>query len=508
MRRLLGTLVVLSIGASALAAPNITNATQKGSLLIFPDIRIDERWNTVVRIQNDGSLDVDLKCFWMDGNKNRLDFGLPITRNQPVWFDARTGNGTSQINPFPQSPATGFDNPFLLGPIPPVQLTTGGALITGANGSFSVAPFGPTPVVSSPDGTTVVLQGTLTSSPVGPPDDDIFTTLTLSVTIGGVTHNVSQPINVFLGDGTGFIHAGVNADPGTEVVFDLPDGRRIGFTLEGAFATIFPFENHTEPVDVFARVRILNPEGGDTAAPMGKGLLACWAVDGGGTQQIKWNHFSGTATLHHPQRGAYEYNAYAFFAPSGIDLTPIGPAGTLNLNGVEYDSCPLYQIGQFTPPGHRLGETSLTFLQNRLALAGCTLDFRQDWLPGWTKLQFDVWNEDEIKFTGAFECADSWHETLFDDDVDSTADNFDPDVLGSFAARYRIQPIKSTQCEAPGRVTQAAGVLAVQSTDLQECTEGCFGPGVALGTTLAAAGKFTGTIRWDPAQPVPEGGIR
>ena len=54
-------------------------------------------------------------CYWMDGNKNRVDFIIPVTRNQAVWFDARTGHGTSQVNPLPARSANGFDNPFLPG---------------------------------------------------------------------------------------------------------------------------------------------------------------------------------------------------------------------------------------------------------------------------------------------------------------------------------------------------------------------------------------------------------
>ena len=108
--------VTLAVACVASAAPNVTNATQKGSLLIWSDIRVDNAWNTLVRIQNDGSLDVDVICYWMDGNKNRVDFIFTITRNQPVWFDARTGQGTYRVNPFPSGPANGFDNPFLVGP--------------------------------------------------------------------------------------------------------------------------------------------------------------------------------------------------------------------------------------------------------------------------------------------------------------------------------------------------------------------------------------------------------
>jgi hypothetical protein len=384
-RHIVVAALVLVLGASSVAsaAPNVTNVTQKGSLLIWPGIAAVGDSNTLVRLQNDGSLDVDVKCYWMDGNKNRVDFIIPVTRNQPVWFDARTGAGTYQINKFPSGPANGFDNPFL----PP----------------FTVP--GPGPV-----------------------------------------------------------------------------------------------------------------------APLGFGLLACWAVDNGAQNQVKWNHLSGTATIYTP-RWAVEYNAYAFFVPTGLDLEPIGVAGTLNLNGVEYDSCPLYQIGQFSPEG-ATAPAAPTVAVNTLVVAGCTLDLRQDWSPVFTKLQFDVWNEDEVKFTGAYECADSWHLTNFREEphfliggplsaslegVDAAAQNFSAAIIGTYAARYRVQGVKSTQCEKPATTgatdtyrpaitTQAVGVIGLQVTELVTDDTGA--------TTLASAGKFTGKVSWDPAGVVPEGGIR
>jgi hypothetical protein len=71
MRRVLTCLLVLTRATPALAAPNVTNATQKGSALVFPDIRVDREgadWDTLIRIQNDGTLDVTLTWYWMDGN--------------------------------------------------------------------------------------------------------------------------------------------------------------------------------------------------------------------------------------------------------------------------------------------------------------------------------------------------------------------------------------------------------------------------------------------------------
>jgi len=204
---------------------------------------------------------------------------------------------------------------------------------------------------------------------------------------------------------------------------------------------------------------------------------------------------------------AYEYNAYAFFVPSGIDLQPIGAPGALQLNGVEYDVCPLYLIGQFSPqPPNNDGVlvnqvfNGLNVGGNRLAINGCTLDLRRDYVPAWTKLQFDVWNSDEVKFTGAYDCADSWHETFFDDALDAARQNFDAATLGTSVARYRVQAFKTPQC--PG--SEVVGLLAVQSTDLFVGD----GPSYAVGTNLAGAGRQPGVILWDPAGTIFEGGIR
>jgi hypothetical protein len=388
---------MVTLTATAAAAPNVASTSQKGSLLLFPDIRIDTTategsWNTLVRIQNDGGSSVTTRCYWMDGNRNRAGFSVPVTPNQAIWFDARTGQGTLLVNPFPQTAADGLDNPFLAGPWP-----------------------------------------------------------------GG---------------------------------FIAPEATN---------------------------------ESNDSGAPYGEGLLACWAVDTAAEHQVKWNHLSGTATVYNALRGAYEYNAHAFVVPTGFDLAPVAPAGTLRLDGVTYDACPTYLVGQFTPfcvpedfaPGPD-GDIPLAcdMLDTswpvwalspgyalRLAVTGCTLSLVQDVVPAITTLQFEVWNEDEVKFTGAHECADTWHETAFQRSLDATnggpldaaAQNFHFTTLGTIEARYRVQARRSSQCDT----SEAFGLLGMQSERL--------GLGLgSVGTPLMSAGKQAGRITWDPASPVPE----
>jgi hypothetical protein len=342
--------VLVALAAGVHAAPNVTNSTQKGSLLIYPDIDVRGTVSTLVRLANDGASAVDVKCYWMDGNKNRSDFVVTLTKGQAIWIDAKSGQGTYRVNPFPPFPSNGYDNPYL---------------------------------------------------------------------------------------------------------------------------------------------------GGATRDPYLAGTLVCFAIDPVEQNQIKWNHLSGTATVYDTVAGtAYEYTAFGFFVQSGIDAFPVGTPGVLYLNGVDYDSCPLYAIGQMSPEGTivRPGIATITFERNRLAVAGCTLALNQDWVPVYTKLLFDVWNADEVKFSGGFECADSWHETLFTD-IDAAAANFTRVNLGTDSTRYRVQGVKSTQCNN----SQAIGLLAVQSTTLS-----IDGRVARAGTSLTAAGKFLGRIAWDPASVVPE----
>ncbi|MGE3843826.1 MAG: hypothetical protein AB7I50_19820 [Vicinamibacterales bacterium] len=355
MRTLLATGLVLALSIGVSAAPNVVNSAQKGSLLIFPDVDVRNTTNTLIRLQNDGTSSVDVKCYWTDGNRHRSDFAITLTRNQAAWFEAKSGRGSTNVSPFPQFASNGYDNPFL---------------------------------------------------------------------------------------------------------------------------------------------------GGADANPYRAGQLVCFAVKPGEQHQIKWNHLSGTATVFDDANGgsAYEYGAYSFFISNGVDLQPQGTAGAMFLNGIDYDACPLYQIGQLAPEVtvSTIGNHQLVFWQNRLTLVGCTMDLRQDWLPQYTKWVFDVWNADEIKFSGAFECADSWHETVLTD-IDSAAQNFTRPVLGTDSARYRVQGVKSTQCP----LSQADGVLAIQSTNLS-----INGNDKRTGTNLTSAGRFIGSVLWDPEQAVPEGGFR
>jgi len=152
------------------------------------------------------------------------------------------------------------------------------------------------------------------------------------------------------------------------------------------------------------------------------GELKCWAVDIDPPAQYsteilkKFNFLYGSAVLvqSDPFPAAFEYQAWAFNAnnlPS--------PAGPINLNGNEYDYCPAYLAYNFYAYDGWVGiDYGSEFPWDHLAVAGnsylslspCQQDLRQDRSPVCTKAQFNIWNENEVKFTGAYQCVKCYFE--------------------------------------------------------------------------------------------------
>jgi hypothetical protein len=327
-----------SMGGSVFAAQNVANTSQKGSLLVFPKIDVRPGVTTLVRIQNDYFEDVSLKCYYMDFFKNKRDFKVMLTKDQPFWFNAKTGDGTTHVPPFPQL-------------------------------------------------------------------------------------------------------------------------------------------------------------GGENSTPYGE--LKCWAVNQAGSDEISFNHLAGTATVIDYQNGtAYEYNSWNFTHRAGLAVgTPVGSPGNLVLDGGDnYDACPQYLISTFGPQGAtvNLGDgVAATFGPTDLSVATCNQDLRQDMVKHYTKLKFDVWNEYEVKFTGAYQCTNSWYETdltglgEIEGYPGQGAEVFTADTLGTVSARYRVEGIHSNVCPFD---TEPAGLLGVQASYFDN---------VVAGTTLNTAGALAGYVLWD-----------
>lgn len=272
------------------------------------------------------------------------------------------------------------------------------------------------------------------------------------------------------------------------------------------------------------------PSGGPFAqGSPGLGELICFAVNNSQSQQVRFNHLTGVATVVEDEAGAsqpkhaFKYNAWAFTArsnpgvPPPADNTPVGTAGHLLLTGGglgTYDACPQYLIANFSPGGlNEAGRLNMlgpvTYIDNDLAISSCNQDLRQDFTINLVKLRFEIWNEGEEEFTGAYQCADSVLTFGLDDPEDSVPVNFDLDNflyanLQTHNAKVEIDGVSSSQC--PGSVV--SGLLGVLTTSIGIGTpmEGPVeGEDAEIGNTIHGAGNLPGFVSWDPASgTVPE----
>jgi hypothetical protein len=240
-----------------------------------------------------------------------------------------------------------------------------------------------------------------------------------------------------------------------------------------------------------------------------EGELKCWAVDPSGRQQISFNHLYGTARIYYSITllAEIEYNAWSFTA-RGVALgDPVGPTpGQLDLTGAAngYDACPQYLVDNFPTANAQ---------QNlRLTLVPCKQDLRQDRIPTCTKAKFDVWNENETKFTGSYRCLKCWYEGYLNqigaDGIGYGSANFTMAGLGgNLYGRYRVQGVASTVCT--GKIKGCTGVTQVASPFLgvqvrEKTRVGTPFIFMAGGPTFGAGADGSGWIKWDPNFDVPQ----
>jgi hypothetical protein len=240
-----------------------------------------------------------------------------------------------------------------------------------------------------------------------------------------------------------------------------------------------------------------------------RGFVLAWAVDDSGAE-IRWNHLSASAAVvHYARSSAWEYGASAFQVVSAVAegaFTGVLPVGRLDLNGIEY--APPYdrllynfqsvESSAFGPPGaprQVISETDLT-------IHPVTADLRQGTGgPVATLASFDVWNQNEVKFSGARRCVTCWDRTplrRYD-----APNHFLRQHLQTDHGTARIRGLASPSC--PNSV--AASILGVSASRLR------FDPGMAnedfatAGGNLFGTGTGVATITVDagPAPSVPDG---
>ena len=101
-KRIIGALLVALafFGGRALAAQNVANTSQQGSLLIWPLISVDpeDSTDTFVEISNDGIGTVHVECEYINEQKGRVNFDFFLTAKQTLSWEALTGSGGTDIN--------------------------------------------------------------------------------------------------------------------------------------------------------------------------------------------------------------------------------------------------------------------------------------------------------------------------------------------------------------------------------------------------------------------------
>ena len=104
----------LFAASSAYAAQNVANTSQKGSLLVWPLINVDQTapngYDTMVELSNDANATVHVECEYVNEEKGRVNFDFDLTAKATASWDVFTLAG-DHVNP-PPFPANAGNPPF------------------------------------------------------------------------------------------------------------------------------------------------------------------------------------------------------------------------------------------------------------------------------------------------------------------------------------------------------------------------------------------------------------
>jgi len=183
-----------------------------------------------------------------------------------------------------------------------------------------------------------------------------------------------------------------------------------------------------------------------------RGFLYVWAVDASGIT-IRWNHLSGAATIiNYDAQTAWEYNAWAF--QSNVDEVSNGDfiggtPGQLNLIGTMYDRAYDVLLMDFFASGSQAlsSDTVVASIDTDLTLHPVSADLRQDTRgPITTKAKFDIWNENERRFSGTERCITCWDQTLLSNY--DAPNHFLIQNLQTDKGKARIDGMASSVCDS------------------------------------------------------------
>lgn len=255
-----------------------------------------------------------------------------------------------------------------------------------------------------------------------------------------------------------------------------------------------------------------------------RGYAVGWAVDAGG-HEIAWNHLAGGAVVvDYDTTAAWEYPAWAFQArgvshnqeplsclqfnlDSGRCVDTQLVPGNIDLDGFEYDVCPGRLQFQFRAVGSALVNPSDPVLPTVLVDTNLTLglvdaDLRQDGNgPTTTKARFDIWNQNEVRFSGTEKCLTCWDlSPLGAYTTGGIPNHFLVGNLHTSLGRARVNGVASSVCETDGTITRDAALLGVMHKVLRF-------PGGTIdksGLTIGGQGMEVARILFDIIEPPQE----
>ena len=226
------------------------------------------------------------------------------------------------------------------------------------------------------------------------------------------------------------------------------------------------------------------------------GELKCWATDANYANQINFNYLSGSAkVIDFECYTAYEYNAWTFAALAGTTGADVGTAGTIALDGVNFQACPYYFLGNFFAAGSGYG-----FIKDTdLTLVPCKQYVNEEKVAVTTKAKFTIYGDNENGYSGAIQCVTNWFEgwlsCITNGNLSSVCS------LHGAAARFRVQGVASQDC-AGSIASPLVGLLVEDLCFFNpEMTDSKSINVLTASTGFGAGIDPSGFIVWDPEGP-------
>ncbi|MBX3374147.1 MAG: hypothetical protein KF817_09945 [Phycisphaeraceae bacterium] len=249
---------------------------------------------------------------------------------------------------------------------------------------------------------------------------------------------------------------------------------------------------------------------GDNNTTIYRGMIIGWAVDRVNNTPIRHNHLAGQGTwVSYARSRAFEYNTYAFAAIQGVQggaiPAAVGPDGSVTLAiGTNYAPSYAQLLLNFQATGSSAWSSPgyMVVSDTDLTLHPMDWDLRENTSarPIVTKAQFDVWNENEVKFSGAYRCIICWDQTLLSDY--GIPNHFSVAALQTNHGKARIDGVASPLCDNlpyGGDVSVATSLLGISARMLE-----IDGKYAAAASNLVGMGQENATILYFPGSNPPD----